>query len=87
VRYSRAVFSREEHTIVDDYGRGRTPKGEPSAPEPGTLTPELRLSSGDHKKGLCCLRLRMHHRIQECKNETMFRSLLISCSVSSEQLR
>jgi hypothetical protein len=53
---------------VDDYGRGRITKGEPSAPEPGTLTPGLRLSSGDNKKGLlCCLRLRVGHRIQGCK--------------------
>jgi hypothetical protein len=62
------VFSRAEHTVVDDYGRGRITKGEPSAPEPGTLTPGLRLSSGDNKKGLlCCLRLRVGHRIQGCK--------------------
>jgi hypothetical protein len=65
-------------TVVDKHGRGRITERAPSATVPDILTPELRLSSGDHKKGLLwCLMLRMGHRIQECKKETKFRKICL----------
>jgi hypothetical protein len=42
--FSRTVLSREEYTLVDNYGRGRTTEGAPSAPGPDILSPELRMS-------------------------------------------
>jgi hypothetical protein len=45
------LLSREENTVVDDYGRGWTMKGAPSTPGPESLSLELRLSA-DHKEGI-----------------------------------
>jgi hypothetical protein len=49
------VLSREEHTVVDNYGRGQTTQGSPSAPGTYILSSELSFSSGDHKKGILVL--------------------------------
>jgi hypothetical protein len=49
VRKRRDVLSREEHTVVDNYGRGRTADGHHQLLDQISFP----FSLGDHKRSCC----------------------------------